>query len=134
FESGGNRDISLGGSSLMINKASANTNLAKEFMKFSITDDRTQIDNMNKYGAFPVNINTYNLVEFNKTIDYFNNRIWYLFGTTERGASMVNYTLNFSSIREVAESNLSQANLVNKEIPALVELLQKESESKVTKK
>lgn len=134
FESGGNRDISLGGSSLMINKTSANTNLAKEFIKFSITDDRTQIDNMNKYGAFPVNIDAYNLVEFNKTIDYFNNRIWCLFGSTERGAAIVNYTLNFSSIREVAESNLSQANLASKEIPALVELLQKESESKITKK
>lgn len=134
FESGGNRDISLGGSSLMINKACENTNLAKEFIKFSITDDSTQIDNMNKYGAFPVNIDAYNLVEFNKTIDYFNNRVWYMFGTTERGASIVNYTLNFSSIREVAESNLSQANLANKEIPALIELLQKESESKITKK
>lgn len=134
FESGGNRDISLGGSSLMINKASTNTNLAKEFIKFSITDDKTQIDNMNKYGAFPVNIDAYNLVEFNKTVDYFNNRIWCVLGTTERGAHIVNYTLSFSSIREVAESNLSQVNLTSREIPALVELLQKESEGKVAKR
>jgi multiple sugar transport system substrate-binding protein len=134
FESGGNRDISLGGSSLMINKASANTNLAKEFIKFSITDDKTQIDNMNKYGAFPVNIDAYNLVEFNKTVDYFNNRIWCVLETTERGAHIVNYTLSFSSIREVTESNLSQANLTSREIPVLVELLQKESEGKISKK
>jgi ABC-type sugar transport system, periplasmic component len=133
FESGGNRDVSLGGSSLMINKASVNTNLAKEFIRFSITDDKTQIDNMNKYGLFPVNIDQYNLVEFNKTIDYFNNRIWYLFGNIERGAPIVNYTYNFSSIREVSENNLSQANLASKEIPALLELLQKESESKIIK-
>lgn len=134
FESGGNRDISLGGSSLMINKASKNTSLAKEFIKFSITDDRTQIDNMNKYGLFPVNTDSYNLAEFNKSVDYFNNRIWYVFGNVERGAQAVNYTEYFPSVKEVIENNLSQANLVSKEIPALVELLQKESENKIGKK
>jgi len=134
FESGGNRDISLGGSSLMINKASSNTNLAKEFIKFAITNDKTQIDNMNKYGLFPVNIDTYNLVEFNKSIDYFNNRIWCLLENVERGAQGINYTMYFPSIREVTENNLSQVTLASKETPALLELLQKESESKITKK
>lgn len=134
FESGGNRDISLGGSSLMINKASENTNLAKEFIKFSITDDKTQMGNMNKYGLFPVNIDQYNLVEFNKSIDYFNSRIWYLFGDIEKGAPIVNYTLDFSTIGEVVENNLSKDNLASKEIPVLLELLQKESESRITKK
>ncbi|KZL90043.1 ABC transporter substrate-binding protein [Clostridium magnum] len=134
FESGGNRDISLGGSSLMINKASENTNLAKEFIKFSITDDKTQMGNMNKYGLFPVNIDQYNLVEFNKSIDYFNSRIWYLFGDVEKGAPIVNYTLDFSTIGEVVENNLSKDNLASKEIPVLLELLQKESESRIVKK
>lgn len=134
FESGGNRDISLGGSSLMINKASENTNLAKEFIKFSITDDKTQMGNMNKYGLFPVNIDQYNLVEFNKSIDYFNSRIWYLFGDIEKGAPIVNYTLDFSTIGEVVENNLSKDNLASKEIPVLLELLQKESESRIMKK
>jgi ABC-type sugar transport system, periplasmic component len=134
FESGGNRDISLGGSNLMINKASLNANLAKEFIKFAITDDKTQIDNMNKYGNFPVITDTYNLVEFNKPIDYFNNRVWTSFANIERGAQTVNYTLYFPSIREVVESNLSQYNLASKEIPMLTGLLQKESESKIIKK
>lgn len=134
FESGGNRDISSGGSSLMINKTSLNANLSKEFIKFAITDDKTQIDNMNKYGNFPVIADTYNLVEFNKPIDYFNNRVWGLFANIERGAQAVNYTLYFPSIREVVETNLSQSNLISKEIPILTDLLQKESESKIIKK
>lgn len=134
FESGGNRDVSLGGSSFLINKSSSNTSLAKEFIKFCIIDDKTQIDNMNKYGLFPINIDTYNLAEFNKSNDYFNNRIWFLLGNVERGAQAINYTGYFPSIREVTENNLSQVTLTSKEIPALVELLQKESESKIEKK
>lgn len=134
FESGGNRDISLGGSNLMINKVSTNTSLAKEFIKFAITDERTQIDNMNKYGSFPVIVDTYNLVEFNKYIDYFNSKVWCLFSNVERGAQAVKYTSYFTVIRGVVESNLSQSNLASKDIPILLDLLQKESESKIIKK
>lgn len=134
FEFGGNRDISLGGSNLMINGVSANKSLAKEFIKFAITDDKTQIDNLNKYGNFPVSINTYNLVEFNKYIDYFNSKTWFLFANVQKGAQPENYTINFPIVREVAESNLSQSSLTSKDIPILLDLLQKESESKIIKK
>ena len=66
FEPGGNRDISFGGSSLMINRLSTNTGLAKEFIKFAITDEQTQIDTMNKYGKFPVITDIYNLASLTK--------------------------------------------------------------------
>lgn len=134
FESGGNRDVSLGGSNLLINKACPNTVLAKEFVKFAVTDEHTCMDNLNKYGAFPVNNDIYNLVEFNKSLDYLNGRVWTVFSNAERGAQYINYTPYFPVIREVVENNLSQSNLGSKEIPVLLDLIQKESEGKIIKK
>jgi multiple sugar transport system substrate-binding protein len=131
FEPGGNRDVSFGGSSLMINKNSPNTSLAKEFIKFAITDERTQMDALNKYGQFPADTDIYNLVAFNKPIDYFNSKVWYLFAKVENGQIAVNYTNYFPNIREVEESNLSQDTLDGNDIPFLLNVLQRVGESKI---
>lgn len=133
FEPGGNRDASIGGTNLMINSNSSNTKVAKEFIKFALTDERLQIDIMNKYGNFPVNNDIYNLVEFDKNNDYFNNKLGSLLADIEKGAEGINYTSNFPLIKETVQPLISIGNLKDKDVKTTLDSLQKECESKIKK-
>lgn len=133
FEPGGNRDVSVGGTNLMINSSSSNSKVAKDFIKFALTDERLQIDMMDKYAKLPVNTDIYNLVEFNKSNDYFNSKLGFLLSNIENGSEGINYTSNFSLIREVVQSSLAIENLKDKDVKIIIESLQKECEIKVVK-
>ncbi|MDW8800616.1 ABC transporter substrate-binding protein [Clostridium sp. A1-XYC3] len=132
FEAGGNRDVSVGGLNIMINKSSANLEIAKEFVKFAATDNRTQIEMMNSQGAFPVSTDIYNLVEFNKNNDYYNEKIWFLFSSVEKGSQGIKYVSNFQVLDESIKDALSIENLKSKDIKSIMDQLQKELENKTT--
>ncbi len=131
FEPGGNRDVSLGGCNLMINKTSKNEELSKEFIKFAVANEKTSVEIMKNQGEFPIVTNMYNLVDFNSYEDYFNSRVWNLFGTIEKGASEVNYTQYFFIIREDVKNALAQANLKMKDIKLILDSLQKDLDKKI---
>ncbi|WPC42047.1 ABC transporter substrate-binding protein [Clostridium sp. JS66] len=130
FESGGNRDVSLGGCNLMINSLSSNTKLSKEFIKFIISNDKFDLESMMKYGVLPVFSDIYNLEKFNKVEDYFNSRVWELLGSTEKGCYQINYTPYFFNIRDDVKNSLAQSNLVNKDTKVVLDSLQKYLEKK----
>ncbi|AKN33265.1 hypothetical protein Ccar_21510 [Clostridium carboxidivorans P7] len=130
FESGGNRDVSLGGCNLMINSLSSNAKLSKEFIKFIISDDKLDLESMMKYGVLPVFSDIYNLEKFNKFEDYFNSRVWELLGNTEKGCYQINYTPYFFNIRDDVKNSLAQSNLVNKDTKIVLDSLQKYLEKK----
>lgn len=130
FESGGNRDVSLGGCNLMINSLSSNAKLSKEFIKFVISNDKFDLESMMKYGVLPVFSNIYNLEKFNKFEDYFNCTVWELLGNAEKGCYQINYTPYFFNIRDDVKNSLAQSNLVNKDTKVVLDSLQKYLEKK----
>ncbi|WP_123052687.1 extracellular solute-binding protein [Clostridium sp. JN-1] len=125
FEPGGNRDVSVGGCNLMINSSSENADAAKEFCKFSMSDDHTIIDSMKNYGYFPVFTPAYNLVEFNKNEGYFNQTVWKTLGSAEKGSMPLNYTKDFLKISEQCKSALDASNLKDKQVNEMLNELQK---------
>lgn len=134
FEEGGNRDVSIGGANLMINKASKNLEAAKEFIKFVATDGYTQIEMMNEYGTFPVYKSTYELVDFNENVDYYDSKTWFLFSSVEKGSQGMKYTSNFPILDEEIKRALSIDALKDKDIKVTIDILQKELENKSMKK
>lgn len=134
FEPGGNRDSSVGGTNLIINKSSSNTSLAKEFIKFVAADEAIQMDLLNSYGSFSTNTYVYNLVNFNSSVGYFNAKVWSLFANVEKRSSMVNYTNNFPIIKDVVKGTLTQSNIKEKEVKLILDSLQKDCENKILKK
>lgn len=131
FEPGGNRDVSLGGSNLMINNISKNKKLSKDFIKFVITDNSTSIENMKDEGIFSCNKDIYNLIAFNKSEEYFNSKIWGLLGNIEKGAYSVTYTPYFFNVRDDAKNILSGYNLQSKDTKTILESFQKDLERKI---
>ena len=80
FEPGGNNDVSMEGSSLMITKASKNTKVATEFAKFAVTDSNSLIDSFKKYEILPAYASVLKDPIFDRNEEYFNNlKIWRLF-------------------------------------------------------
>lgn len=121
FESGGNRDVSLGGVNLLINKSTSSANLVQEFVKFTLMDDKLQMDLLNYYGRFPVNMNVYNFVDFNKNVSYFNSEVWNLFAVIETGSLSINYTKDFPKVREITENTLTSYNIKIQDFKTIVE-------------
>ncbi len=134
FEAGGNRDISLGGCNLMINSMSSNTKLSKEFVKFTINSENVAVESMKKCGDFSAINSIYNLVEFNVNEDYFNLRVWDLFGNVEKGSYPIIYTPYFFTTRETAKDTLSQSNLGSKDTKTVLDSLQSDVEKKINVK
>lgn len=134
FEPGGNRDLSAGGPNLMISKKATSTSTAKEFAKFVLTDESTQIDNMKAHGGFPVFADIYNLAEFNNMVDYFDVRLWNILLSSETGSSKIQYTKYFPQIREILKNNLKEANIKDKDSKVILDSIQKACEEIVNSK
>lgn len=134
FEAGGNRDASIGGANLIINKDSNNTSIAKGFVEFLVNDERMQVDAVNKYGSFPTNTDIYNLMEFNNKIEYLDAKVWYLFVNSEKKSTEINYTRYFPIVKNNAQSALSQANIKDKDTKLILDSLQKDCENATLQK
>ncbi len=134
FEPGGNRDVSIGGANLIVNKNSKNTSAAKEFAKFLISDEHIQMDDLNKYGSFPTNTDIYNLVEFNKNLAYLETRAWYLFANSEKKSIQTNYSRYYPSIKDNIKGAFSQANVKDTDSKLILDSLQKNCENIISHK
>lgn len=121
FEPGGNRDVSLGGTNLLINKNTSSSNLAQEFIKFTIRNDKLQMDLLNQYGKFPVNMDVYKSVDFTEQIPYFNSEIWNLFSSVETGAFDINYTKEFPKVKETIKNILTSYNIKIGDFKTIIE-------------
>ena len=79
FEPGGNRDVTLGGYSLMINKNTRNGDLAREFGKYLSLDKAVAASNLKQYGIFSAAYTIYGGDSFGFSAEYFGMDIWSLF-------------------------------------------------------
>lgn len=129
FEPGGNRDASIGGANLIVNKNSKNINAAEEFAKFLISDEHNQIDMLNKYGSFPTNTDIYNLVEFNKIVTYLGSKAWYLFANSEKKSIQTNYSKYYPDIKDNIKGGFSQTNVKDTDSKLILDSLQKNCEN-----
>lgn len=131
FECGGNNNVSIGGINLIVNKNSKNSKLAEEFIKFALTDDNLQIELLNKYGRLPVYKNSYNFVDMDKYIGYFDNKIWKLFSDSQNGAFNIEYTKYFPDIYSEINSFLDPTNIKNKDAKTVFSDIEKALENKL---
>jgi multiple sugar transport system substrate-binding protein len=86
FEPGGNRDVTLGGYNLMINKNTHNGDLAKEFGKYLSADGETAAANLKQYGSFSAAYTIYANEGFGFSAEYFGMDIWSLFADVAEDA------------------------------------------------
>ncbi|MBP1743477.1 MAG: putative solute-binding protein [Firmicutes bacterium] len=86
FEPGGNRDVSLGGYSLMINKNTRNSDLAKEFSKYLSSDAVTAAYRLKEYGSFSAAYTVFGDSGFGFSAEYYGMDIWSLFADVAEDA------------------------------------------------
>jgi multiple sugar transport system substrate-binding protein len=79
FEPGGNRDVTLGGYSLLINENTRNSDLAKEFSKYLSSDTESAAYRLKEYGSFSAAYTVYGGSGFGFSAEYFGMDIWSLF-------------------------------------------------------
>lgn len=115
FEAGGNNNVSIGGMNLAVNKNSKNTKLAEEFIKFALTDNELQIELLNNCGRFPVYRNSYNFVDIDKYVGYFDNKIWSLFSKSQNRAFNIEYTKYFPGTYLEINNMLDPSNIKSKD-------------------
>lgn len=134
FEAGGNRDSSVGGANLIINKNSSNAASVKGFVEFIATDEITQMDLLNNYGTFPTNTYIYTLINFNNIVDYFNAKVWSIFASAEKRASAINYTKYFPIVKDAVRDALTQSNIKEKDSKLILDSLEKDCENRILQK
>ncbi|WP_446898268.1 ABC transporter substrate-binding protein [Clostridium sp. LBM24168] len=125
FEQGGNTSASLGGINLIVNKNSKNIKLANAFIKFAITDDKLQIELLDKYGRIPVYKDSYSFKDINKSIEYFDDSIWKLFIISQQGASNIEYTKYFPEVKNKLNSILRPNNIKQKDTKTIISYIGK---------
>ncbi|MEY7999351.1 ABC transporter substrate-binding protein [Clostridium sp. Mt-5] len=133
FEPGGNRDVSLGGINLIINKNTKQVNLTQDFINFALTDDELQMDLLNDYGRFPVNMDIYNLVDLNKQVPYFDSKAWNLFAGVEQGSFSINYTKDFPKVREKVKEILTEPIVENQDFKTISENIEASLKNEIKK-
>ncbi|HSN58529.1 MAG TPA: extracellular solute-binding protein [Clostridiaceae bacterium] len=79
FEPGGNRDVTLGGCSLLINEKTRNSDLAKEFSKYLSSDIESAAYRLKEYGSFSAAYTVYGDSGFGFSAEYYGMDIWSLF-------------------------------------------------------
>lgn len=100
FEPGGNNVASLGGSSIMITKASKNKKVALKFAEFAMTDSASLIEGFNKYGTLPAYTSFYDTDNFSKGVTFFDNqKIWLLFSNIAKESTPINFTEKFTETK-----------------------------------
>lgn len=134
FEAGGNRDSSVGGANLIINKNSSNATAVKGFVEFIATDEVAQMDFLNNYGTFPANPYIYTLINFNGIVDYFNAKVWNVFASVEKRSSTISYTKYFPIVKDAAKNTLTQSNIKEKDPKLILDSLEKDCENRIINK
>ncbi|WP_394172145.1 ABC transporter substrate-binding protein [Guptibacillus hwajinpoensis] len=126
FEEGGNRASNLGGSNYMIPSASANADLAYDFMEFFSTNEEVQLSAM-EGGLFPSLNTIYDNEAFTKEVEFFNNQpIWNLLASEMENIPAVNYTGDYAVAKDEAvkaQSEIANGKAIDEALKASEERL-----------
>lgn len=114
FEDGGNRDICMGGSNLIIMKGGKNLNLSEKFAEFVCTDTDNCKSVLKTEGIIPSYTPFYNDISFDvKEPKFKDEKIADLFLSVVKGSEGNSYDENMPFIMKTVSSNMQE--LVNSE-------------------
>lgn len=123
-----------GGSDIVIPAASANADIAKEFVQFALTDTQLQVDGFVNYGLFPSYIPSYEDPTFSEPDEFFSNQeIYQIFIKLGETVPAVNYTENFNEALNAAGSASAKVYLEGADPQTALDDLQKDLVSKFGK-
>ncbi len=123
-----------GGSDIVIPATSANVDLAKEFVKFAMTDVDLQADGFVNYGLFPSYIPAYDAEVFTEPDEFFGGqKIYETFIELGKKVPAVNYTENYNEALKAAGSACAKVYLEGQDPKTVLENLEKDLVSKFGK-
>ncbi|PRR78662.1 putative arabinose-binding protein precursor [Clostridium liquoris] len=105
FELGGNRDVSMNGYNMLVLNNGKNKETVSAFLQFMLKDEKLQLELFLNKGVFPANLNIYKAEEFNKNVEYFNDKIWLLASNIQKQAPDIIYPVNFPEIEKVIKKS-----------------------------
>ncbi len=120
FEPGGNRSVTFGGSSLLLNKDSKNSKLALDFLKFLSNDKDVNVKLSQNFGTVPICIDVSQSIDLKKENNFFNGNEYKLYEAIARLSPVVNYTSRYSTINGILEQNLDKLHGSNADINSIV--------------
>lgn len=123
-----------GGSDIVIPAASANVDIAKEFVQFAMTDVDLQADGFVNYGLFPSYIPAYDAEVFTEPDEFFGGqKIYETFIELGKKVPAVNYTENYNEAMKAAGSACAKVYLEGQDPKTVLEDLGKDLVSKFGK-
>ena len=123
-----------GGSDIVIPAASANVDIAKEFVQFAMTDVDLQADGFVNYGLFPSYIPAYDAEVFTEPDEFFGGqKIYETFIELGKKVPAVNYTENYNEAMKAAGSAGAKVYLDGQDPKTVLEDLEKDLVSKFGK-
>lgn len=125
FEPGGNGSVSIGGSSILMNKNTKNEKVAREFLKFAMRDGVNGLDLIRKYGIVPVDSEMYGAKEFTSSSTYS------LLGNIQKQAPAIRYSTWFSDVHDIVNKNVSLLNRTDVVDNEMLKNMQKELNDKI---
>lgn len=134
FTPDGSASSTNGGSNLSIPAKSKNAEMAKEFVKFALTDKQLQADGFVNYGLFPSYIPSYENEVFTQPDEFFGGqKIYETFIRLGKEVPTINYTENFNEAMETGKSAVSKILLENADVTSTLNDLQKQMATKFGK-
>ena len=123
-----------GGSDIVIPAASANVDIAKEFVQFAMTDVDLQADGFVNYGLFPSYIPAYDAEVFTEPDEFFGGqKIYETFIELCKKVPAVNYTENYNEAMKATGSACAKVYLEGQDPKTVLEDLEKDLVSKFGK-
>lgn len=105
MEIGGNRDISMNGYNMLVVGSDKNKEALSLFLEFMLRNEKLQLQLFLTQGVFPANINIYKSEEFNKNVEYFNDKVWLMASNIQNQSSDIIYPANFMKIEELLQKS-----------------------------
>lgn len=114
-----------GGSNVLIPNDAPNKAAAIEFVKFAMTDVKTQINAFDKYGLYPSYKPAYTDPVFDEELEYFGGqKVWRFFADESENIPKINYTENFDQAIDQIRDAQARITLKNADVKTTLDELQ----------
>ncbi|WP_053983618.1 ABC transporter substrate-binding protein [Niameybacter massiliensis] len=125
---------SNGGSVITVPTTSKNAHVAKEFVKFAMTDEALLEEGFSNYGLYPSYMPVFESDMFNEEVEYLGGqKAWQMFAEVGKIIEPVNYTENFAEALEMMKGAVARTLLKNENVTATMEQVQAEATNKFGK-
>lgn len=126
IEEGLNFGAVNGGSNILVPQDAPNKQAAIEFVKFAMTDIKTQINAFSKYGLYPSFKPAYSDPIFDKELEYFGGqKLWKFFADISEDVPNINYTENYDEAQDQFRDAQARILIKGEDVKATLDELQK---------